>query len=197
MTYCVGMCLAEGCVLLSDTRTNAGWDNIATFSKMHVFNAPGERVVLYLDNCPDLLVAMFGAYRAGSTVLPSNARLTEQELAFLVTDGEAKVIVTDLAHAETARRAAGDARVVVAGDELDLDAGVLLLEALDEMVDHRGRVRRVEHERPGGGLRRGAGRQQGERDGDGRGERHATGHGHGGRTPLMVLRTQHAVFARA
>jgi long-chain acyl-CoA synthetase len=81
--------------------------------------APGERVVLYLDNCPDLLVAMFGAYRAGSTVLPSNARLTEQELAFLVTDGEAKVIVTDLAHAETARRAAGDARVVVAGDELD------------------------------------------------------------------------------
>lgn len=45
MTYCVGMCLAEGCVLLSDTRTNAGWDNIATFSKMHVFSAPGERVV--------------------------------------------------------------------------------------------------------------------------------------------------------
>jgi putative proteasome-type protease len=39
------MCLAEGCVLLADTRTNAGWDNIATFSKMHVFSAPGERVV--------------------------------------------------------------------------------------------------------------------------------------------------------
>ena len=84
--------------------------------------APGERVVLYLDNCPDLLVAMFGAYRAGSTVLPSNARLTEQELAFLVTDGEAKVIVTDLAHAETARRAAGDARVVVV-DRRALAAG--------------------------------------------------------------------------
>jgi putative proteasome-type protease len=45
MTYCVGMCLAEGCVMLADTRTNAGWDNIATFSKMHVFSAPGERVV--------------------------------------------------------------------------------------------------------------------------------------------------------
>lgn len=81
--------------------------------------APGERVVLYLDNCPDLLVAMFGTYRAGSAVLPSNARLTDQELAFLVDDGEAKVIVTDAAHAEVARRAAGDARVVVTGDELD------------------------------------------------------------------------------
>jgi long-chain acyl-CoA synthetase len=81
--------------------------------------APAERVVLYLDNCPDLLVAMFGAYRAGATALPSNSRLTEQELAFLVADGEAKVIVTDSTHADVARRAAGDARVVVTGDELD------------------------------------------------------------------------------
>jgi long-chain acyl-CoA synthetase len=80
--------------------------------------APAERVVLYLDNCPDLLVAMFGTYRAGSTVLPTNSRLTEQELAFLVADGEAKVIVTDVGHVDTARRAAGDARVVVTGDEL-------------------------------------------------------------------------------
>lgn len=48
MTYCVGMCLAEGAVLMADTRTNAGLDNIATFSKMHVFEAPGERVVVLL-----------------------------------------------------------------------------------------------------------------------------------------------------
>ena len=45
MTYCVGMCLAEGIVMLADTRTNAGLDNVATFSKMHVFEAPGERVI--------------------------------------------------------------------------------------------------------------------------------------------------------
>ena len=82
--------------------------------------APGQRVVLYLENCPDLLVAMFGSFRAGSTVLPSNARLTEEELAFLVDDGEAKVIVTDAGHADVARAAARDsAVVVVVGDELD------------------------------------------------------------------------------
>jgi long-chain acyl-CoA synthetase len=82
--------------------------------------APGARVVLYLDNCPDLLVAMFGTFRAGSTVVPSNARLTVEELAFLVADGEAKVIVTDPAHADVARAAAADsAMVVVVGDELD------------------------------------------------------------------------------
>lgn len=45
MTYCVGLDLEEGLVMLSDTRTNAGVDNIAIFSKMHVFEAPGDRVL--------------------------------------------------------------------------------------------------------------------------------------------------------
>jgi putative proteasome-type protease len=48
MTYCVGLCLQDGLVFLSDTRTNAGVDNIATFSKMHVVEAPGERVIVAL-----------------------------------------------------------------------------------------------------------------------------------------------------
>ena len=45
MTYCVGLLLNEGIVLLSDTRTNAGLDNIATYRKMFVFENPGERVI--------------------------------------------------------------------------------------------------------------------------------------------------------
>lgn len=45
MTYCVGLKLKAGLVLLSDTRTNAGVDNIARFRKMFVFEQPGERVV--------------------------------------------------------------------------------------------------------------------------------------------------------
>ena len=43
MTYCVGLLLNEGMVLLSDTRTNAGLDNIATYRKMFTFEVPGER----------------------------------------------------------------------------------------------------------------------------------------------------------
>jgi putative proteasome-type protease len=46
MTYCVGLSLKDGLVLLSDTRTNAGVDNIATFCKMHVVSVPGERVLI-------------------------------------------------------------------------------------------------------------------------------------------------------
>lgn len=45
MTYCVGVLLNDGIVLLSDTRTNAGFDNIASYKKMFVFEAPGERVI--------------------------------------------------------------------------------------------------------------------------------------------------------
>jgi len=48
MTYCIGLDLKDGLVLLSDTRTNAGVDNIATFSKMYVFEVPGERTVMLL-----------------------------------------------------------------------------------------------------------------------------------------------------
>ncbi len=48
MTYCVGLLLRDGIVLLSDTRTNAGLDNIATYRKMFTFEDPGERVIVIL-----------------------------------------------------------------------------------------------------------------------------------------------------
>ncbi|WP_127901496.1 peptidase [Solirhodobacter olei] len=48
MTYCVGLLLDRGMVLLSDTRTNAGLDNISTYRKMFVFEAPGDRVITIL-----------------------------------------------------------------------------------------------------------------------------------------------------
>jgi putative proteasome-type protease len=43
MTYCVGLYLKDGLVMLSDTRTNAGVDNISIFSKMHLYEIAGER----------------------------------------------------------------------------------------------------------------------------------------------------------
>lgn len=42
MTYCVGLLTEEGLVMIADTRTNAGLDNIATFRKLHIFRAPGR-----------------------------------------------------------------------------------------------------------------------------------------------------------
>ena len=48
MTYCVGLLLDAGLVLLSDTRTNAGVDNISTYRKMFTFVDPGERAIVIL-----------------------------------------------------------------------------------------------------------------------------------------------------
>lgn len=45
MTYCVGMMLDRGLVLMSDTRTNSGVDNISTFRKMVHWEIPGERII--------------------------------------------------------------------------------------------------------------------------------------------------------
>ncbi len=43
MTYCVGIINRDGLLMIADTRTNAGLDNIATFRKLHVFRVPGEK----------------------------------------------------------------------------------------------------------------------------------------------------------
>ena len=48
MTYCVGMLLDLGLVLMSDTRTNSGVDNISVFRKMFCWSVPGERIVTVL-----------------------------------------------------------------------------------------------------------------------------------------------------
>jgi putative proteasome-type protease len=45
MTYCCGILVREGLVMIGDTRTNAGLDNISTFRKLHVFEEPGRSVM--------------------------------------------------------------------------------------------------------------------------------------------------------
>ena len=49
MTYGVGIKLDAGLVFLSDSRTNAGVDNISTFRKMIVYEKPGERFMVLLS----------------------------------------------------------------------------------------------------------------------------------------------------
>lgn len=45
MTYCCGILVRDGLVMMADTRTNAGLDNISTFRKLHVFSSPGDRIM--------------------------------------------------------------------------------------------------------------------------------------------------------
>jgi putative proteasome-type protease len=50
MTYCVAMSLDAGMIFASDSRTNAGVDQIARFSKMKVFAREGQRVIVTLSS---------------------------------------------------------------------------------------------------------------------------------------------------
>jgi putative proteasome-type protease len=45
MTYCCGILVRDGLVMIADTRTNAGLDNISIFRKLHVYTTPGERIM--------------------------------------------------------------------------------------------------------------------------------------------------------
>ncbi|MEN9629667.1 MAG: hypothetical protein RJA10_2894 [Pseudomonadota bacterium] len=49
MTYCVGIRLNAGMVFLSDSRTNAGMDQISTFRKMMIYEKPGDRFMVMLS----------------------------------------------------------------------------------------------------------------------------------------------------
>jgi putative proteasome-type protease len=53
MTYCAGILVREGLVMIADTRTNAGLDNVSTFRKLHVF-AQGEDRTLALASAGNL-----------------------------------------------------------------------------------------------------------------------------------------------
>ena len=50
MTYCLGIWTRHGLVMASDSRTNAGHDQVNVARKMHLFERPGERVLVLLSS---------------------------------------------------------------------------------------------------------------------------------------------------
>jgi putative proteasome-type protease len=50
MTYCIGVMLDQGIIFASDSRTNAGMDNIGKFCKMTLFERRGDRVIVLLSS---------------------------------------------------------------------------------------------------------------------------------------------------
>jgi putative proteasome-type protease len=48
MTYCIAASINEGLILVSDSRTNAGIDNVSTHGKMHAFATNSDRIIVLL-----------------------------------------------------------------------------------------------------------------------------------------------------
>jgi len=55
---------------------------------------PDDRVLVYVPNCPEFLIAFFGALKAGIPFSPANPQYQARELAHQLTDSGAKAIVT-------------------------------------------------------------------------------------------------------
>ncbi len=71
MTYCLGLFLDEGLVMASDSRTNAGVDQIAKVRKMSIFEDPGKRVITILS------AGNLGTTQAVITLLKENLHNAE------------------------------------------------------------------------------------------------------------------------
>ena len=71
MTYCVALRLDTGMIFASDSRTNAGVDHIATFSKMRVYERKDDRVIVVLSSGN---LAMMGPAAAAFLALVESAR---------------------------------------------------------------------------------------------------------------------------
>jgi long-chain acyl-CoA synthetase len=56
---------------------------------------PGDRVALWLKNCPEFVVCVFGILGAGAVVVPVNNFLKPAEVNYILNDGEIDVVITD------------------------------------------------------------------------------------------------------
>jgi len=81
----------------------------------------GDRVIVQLQNIPQFLFAVVGAWKAGASVVPLNPMYRERELAFYCRDSGARVFVTMESCGEDAKRAmaGSDVQHLVTTSELD------------------------------------------------------------------------------
>jgi putative proteasome-type protease len=91
MTYCIGVMLDEGVIFASDSRTNAGMDNIGKFCKMTVFERRGDRVIVLLSSgnlagTQAVIGVLNQRCSAGADVASLWSATTMFEVAMLVAD---------------------------------------------------------------------------------------------------------------
>jgi long-chain acyl-CoA synthetase len=82
---------------------------------------PGDRVIVVMENSPDVGIAYQAIWRVGAVVTPAVFLLSSEELERLIRDSEPALVLTSAAFADTARVAAG--AVPVVADLAELERG--------------------------------------------------------------------------
>ncbi len=117
--------LADGERVHADWATFAARAAGAAAGLRDVFGlSPGDRVAIVMRNRPEYLEALFAIWHAGLVVVPVNARLHRDEIAYILDDSGAAVVVTDEDHATDVESLLGTvaslrAAVVAPGERWD------------------------------------------------------------------------------
>ena len=80
---------------ISFTELHAQSLKLAAQLQNHFGVKPGDRVALWLKNCPEFVVSVFGILQAGAVVVPVNNFLKPAELADMLNDAGIEVVITD------------------------------------------------------------------------------------------------------
>jgi putative proteasome-type protease len=142
MTYCVGIKLRAGLVLLSDTRTNAGVDNIARFRKMFLFEEPGERVIVLMTagnlGVTQGVITAITADVKRSRIDPEIESIMTCETLYrsaqLVGEAMQEIQKRDRANIE-AQGSAADATVIMAGQRKGGDLRLFLVYTAGNFIE--------------------------------------------------------------
>lgn len=102
-----GRRLATAPALADGDRVHADWHTFAAHSaalagglREHHRLTPGDRVAIVMTNSPEYLEALFAIWHAGLVAVPVNARLHRDEIAYIVHNSGAAVVITDADHAD-------------------------------------------------------------------------------------------------
>ena len=77
----------------------------------------GDRVAFLGENCPEFLQVLFGAAQLGAVFVPVNTRLAPPEIAHVLRDSGARVLIHDPSARPADRLRRGGARIVITTGE--------------------------------------------------------------------------------
>jgi long-chain acyl-CoA synthetase len=75
----------------------------------------GDPVAIVMDNRPEYLEVLFGAWWAGLAVVPINAKLHPSEVAWILRDADASLLITDATHSDGLRVVSPEVPQLLAG----------------------------------------------------------------------------------
>ncbi|MEM6891071.1 MAG: peptidase [Pseudomonadota bacterium] len=120
MTYCVGLRLDRGLVFMSDTRTNAGFDNFSQTGKMYSWHIPGERLITVmtagnLATTQSLVSLIEERVKAAEDRSPSILRVPSMFQAARMVGSLLKEVIADSAPIGQSGDSAFQATVILGG----------------------------------------------------------------------------------